>query len=743
MRFLSFLLAISLFSGAAAGFAAETGSSPGRFFVSLKGNDAWSGQLPEPNRAGSDGPFATLDRARESIRALKASGSLPKGGATVSIRGGAYPLSATFRLTAEDSGTKTAPVVWRAFGNENVQLVGGKEITGFSPVTDPVTAKRLDPSAKEKALRTDLRAQGIVDYGQITGRGGPGMELFFRDRRMTLARWPNEGWARIADVPQTGELVYKGELPHMRFGVPIGKHYGRFTYDDDRPARWSDVDEIFLHGYWCWDWYDEFLRVKSIDPATKEIFIREPHSQYGYCKEQRYYACNILEELDAPGEWYLDRKGGILYFWPPAPIGEGKAFVSLLNDPLVSLENAENITIRGINLEFSRGSAVVVKGGSRNRIAGCTIRNLGGTAAVIEGGTENGITGCDIYDVASGGITLSGGDRKTLTPGGNYAVNNHIHHYSAWIRTYQSAITVHGVSNRVAHNLIHDAPHSGVLLGGNENIVEYNELHTLAQQTGDVGAFYMGRDWTQRGNIIRYNYFHDLLGPGLHGVMAVYLDDWSSGTTIFGNIFRKAGRAAFIGGGRDNTVENNIFVECAPSVHVDARGIGWAKYYFDKSMDIYVNTLFDRMDDMKFRNPPFSEKYPELLKLYDDDPALPKGNRIIRNISTGGLWLNLSDGIDMNMVTVRDNFVADGDVLSGLNKGTQKYETSRSDDPIAVIEFASRGNVIGKDPGFVNLAGGDFRLKKDSPVWKLGFKPIPVDKIGLYKDEYRKTAEKK
>lgn len=151
----------------------------------------------------------------------------------------------------------------------------------------------------------------------------------------------------------------------------------------------------------------------------------------------------------------------------------------------------------------------MVKGGSGNSIAGCIIRNLGGTALVIEGGANNGITGCDIYDVASGGVSISGGDRKTLTPGGNYAVNNHIHHYSAWIRTYQSAITVGGVGNRVAHNLIHDAPHSGILLGGNENIVEYNELHTLAQQTGDVGAFYMGRDWTQRGNIIRYNYFHD------------------------------------------------------------------------------------------------------------------------------------------------------------------------------------------------------------------------------------------
>ncbi len=742
MRSLTLLLAISFLIGIHPVFAAQKGSAPGRFYVSLRGNDAWSGRLPEPNRSGSDGPFATLERARAAVRALKTGEARPKGGATVFIRGGAYPLSATFTLTAEDSGTKSAPVVWRAFNGEKVQLAGGKEITGFSPVTEPSAVKRLDPSAKDHVLRADLRAQGMTDYGRITRRGGPGMELFFQDRRMTLARWPNEGWAVIADVPQTGELVYKGELPHMRFGLPVGKHYGRIAYNGDRPARWSDVDEIFLHGYWCWDWYDEFLGVKSIDTVKKEIFIREPHSQYGYCKEQRYYACNILEELDTPGEWYLDRKGGILYFWPPAPIDKGRAFVSLLDAPLISLENAAFITIRDINLEFSRGSAAVVTGGQSNRIAGCTIRNLGGTAVVIEGGKNNGITGCDIYDVASGGVTLSGGDRKTLTPAGNYAVNNHIHHYSAWTRTYQSAISVNGVGNRVANNLIHDAPHSGIMLGGNEHIIEYNELHTLAQQTGDVGAFYMGRDWTQRGNIIRYNYFHDLLGPGREGVMAVYLDDWTSGTTIFGNIFRKSGRSAFIGGGRDNTVENNIFVDCDPAVHVDARGLGWAKYYFDKSMDIYVNTLFDRMDAMDYRNPPYSAKYPELLKLYGDDPAIPKGNRIIRNICSGGLLMNLSDGMDMDIVTVRDNLFAGRDVYHCLDKASNTYVTLKTSDPRAISEFILRGNAVVKDPGFMDADRGDYRLRKDSPAWKLGFKPIPVEKIGLYRDEFRRTGAK-
>jgi hypothetical protein len=297
---------------------------------------------------------------------------------------------------------------------------------------------------------------------------------------------------------------------------------------------------------------------------------------------------------------------------------------------------------------------------------------------------------------------------------------------------------VNGVGNRIAHNLIHSAPHSGIMLGGNEHVIEYNELHTLAQQTGDVGAFYMGRDWTQRGNIIRYNYFHDLLGPGLEGVMAVYLDDWTSGTTIFGNVFYKAGRAALIGGGRDNLVENNVFVECAPSTHIDARGLGWARYYFDKSMDIYVNTLFDRMDDMKFREPPYSTRYPELLTLYGDDPAVPKHNRIVRNVSYGGRWMDLYDGIDLSLVTIKNNVIADPDLIRQLDRRTNQYVLLSMTDSTAAGEFRNAGNIlVNGDPGFVDVKNRNFRLRKDSPAWKLGFKPIPFEKIGLVADEFR------
>jgi hypothetical protein len=278
--------------------------------------------------------------------------------------------------------------------------------------------------------------------------------------------------------------------------------------------------------------------------------------------------------------------------------------------------------------------------------------------------------------------------------------NNHIHHFGRWKRTYTPAVAITGVGNRIRHNLFHDGPHNAVQLSGNEHIIEFNEFHHLCLETDDVGAFYMGRDWTQRGNIVRYNYFHHLgkQGGGV-GVMAVYLDDWASGTTVVGNVCYKAGRAVLIGGGRDNTVENNVFVDCTPSVHVDSRGLGWAKSYFDGS----DNTLVDRLHAVDYRHPPWSSRYPQLLKLYDDEPALAKGNIIARNISVGGRWIDLLDGLTDKVVTFQDNLV----------------------------------NI---DPHFVDQKQGNFRLMDDSPAFQLGFKPIPIDKIGLYPSDQRASS---
>ncbi|MEP7258477.1 MAG: right-handed parallel beta-helix repeat-containing protein [Flavitalea sp.] len=681
------------------------------FYVSATGNDNWSGKSSDPDNTNNDGPFRTFEKAKSVIEELTAT-EKKHIDISVLIRGGIYTLAHTLILSS--SPNSQAQVTWKNYLNEKVQLVGGQSINGFKEVTDSATLKRINTLYQKNIYQANLKASGISAYGTIGNRSRPGLELFFKSKKMTLARWPNEGWTKIADVPQTGQLVNPGELPHMRFGLPVGRHYGRFTYEGNRPNNWASKSDIYLHGYWTWDWYDEFLQVKSIDTVTKEIFIKEPHSHYGYCKEQRYYALNILEELDQPGEWYLDHDKGQLFFWPPSKLEAENVFISLLEEPLIQLDSAENIHIEGITFSYSRGHGLVMAGGKNNLVAGCVFNNLGDIAVKIEGGKNNGIASCDIYDVAAGGIVLSGGNRKTLEPAGNFAVNNHIHDIGQWMRTHQSAVTISGVGNYIAHNLIHNGPNSGIALTGNEHLIEYNDLHDMALETGDVGAFYMGRDWTERGNIIRYNYFHDLTGPNQHDVNAVYLDDWTSGTTVTGNIFYNCARGIMIGGGRDNMVDNNIFIGCSPAVHVDSRGLGWAKYYFDGS----DNTLFNRMDSMDYKHPPYSEKYPILLSLYNDQPAVAKNNTLTRNIAFQGRWIDMLDGLDLSTIKVENNIVA------AANK-----------------DYKNEKDKIEKNnPGIYDYKQEDFRIK--AKALKMGFKPLPFSSIGLQKDNYRENPIK-
>jgi hypothetical protein len=665
-------------------------------FVAMNGRDAWSGTLASPNDAKTDGPFATLGRARDAIRKLRADKTAGAHG--VQVRGGNYELGETLALTAQDSGTVESPVVWRNYAEEQVTLSGGRRLSGLQPVTDKSVLERLPEVARDKVKQVELKSAGVSDFGQVA-IDGQRLELFLAGRPMQLARWPNADFVRMAEVIGPPFTI------HGLSGVKEGK----FTTEEDRLARWTQEPELWMSGYWFWDWSDARQRVKSIDAKSRTIELELPHHHYGYRKGQRYFVLNALSELDVPGEWYLDRQQGMLYFWPPSPSEQQPGADAASNDSLmptvtvlptlISLQDAAWITVRGMILENARAAAVTVNGGEGVRVGGCVLRNTGTWGVTVIGGKNHGVIGCEISETGEGGILLSGGDRTSLTPAGHFAENNHIHHYARLVRTYQPAIGLQGVGQRAAHNHIHDAPHVAILLSGNEHLIEFNDIHHVCNETGDVGAFYMGRDWSMRGNLLRHNYFHHLSGPGLHGAMAVYLDDAASGTTIFGNIFYQAGRAAFVGGGRDNIIDNNIFVECKPSVHVDSRGLGWMSETAAPG-----GFMHKQLAAVPYQQPPWSTKYPQLVKILDENPAAPQGNKVLRNISVNSVWLAL-DG--------------------GAKAGT-------------LLE----NNLVDQDPGFKDAAKLDFRLQENSPAFALGFKSIPVERIGLVSDEWRASLPK-
>ena len=289
-------------------------------FVATDGNNGWNGRAAAPNAAASEGPFASLERARNEARKIHA--SHPAERVTISIRGGRYELSEPFTLGAEDSGKPEHPVVYRAFPGERVILTGARQIREFSAVTNAQVLARLPAEARHHVVVADLKQMGLTNYGKAVAPGER-PELFFHDQPMTLARWPNEGFVRVERV--------LGDRPFSSHGIK-GNHDGHFAYEGQEPERWRDEPEVWLHGYWFWDWSDSFQRVASIDPAKREIILAPPQHGYGYRAGQRYYALNLLSELDAPGEWYLDREQGCLYFWPPGALEDDPPTLSVLGE---------------------------------------------------------------------------------------------------------------------------------------------------------------------------------------------------------------------------------------------------------------------------------------------------------------------------------------------------------------------------------------------------------------------------
>ncbi len=675
------LLSLAAVLVSAACFAQTPGA---RFYIAPNGDDTASGANPAADTAPQDGPLATLDGARAAVRRLIETKGLPQGGVEVLLRGGAYPIEAAVRFEAADAGRADAPVVYRAVPGETVILSGGRTVGGFAPVSDPGALARLAPNAAPHVLQADLRAAGITEFG--TASDGT-LQVYFRGQAMTLSRWPDEGFVKIAG------LVEKDG--HKIHGIP-GSKTGKFTYAEDRPAAWAGEKDAWLHGYWFWDWSDQRQKIAAILPDAKTIELTPPHHTYGYRVGQWYYAFNLLCELDRPGEWFVDRDKALLFFWPPETPGEGDVMVSKA-DAAAVFADASHVTLRGLVFEGFRGAVVSVSGGEGVRVSGCTFRNGSGGAVSVQGGAGHTVAGCDIHGMGHNGIRLSGGDRTTLTPAGHTAENNHIWDYGRWSRMYQTAVSIDGVGNRVLRNRIHDAPHMAVGFGGNDHLIEGNEIYRVCLESNDAGAIYAGRNWTMRGNVIRGNYLHDIQGFENKGCVGVYLDDMFASADIVGNLFVRVTAAAFIGGGRDCAIEDNVFVDCVPAVHVDARALGWAHYHADE----WIAEAREKgtISGIAYTKPPYSGRYPELPRILDEDPKAPRGIRIARNICSGGKWDRIEEK-----------------ALPGI-----------------VFE----NNLLEGDPGFVDAANGDYRLRQDSPALALGITPFDPGKVGLHPSEDR------
>jgi parallel beta-helix repeat protein len=249
----------------------------------------------------------------------------------------------------------------------------------------------------------------------------------------------------------------------------------------------------------------------------------------------------------------------------------------------------------------------------------------------------------------------------------------------------------------VAQNLIHHCPTGAVAYGGNEQLLELNEIHNVCLIYGDVGVFYTGRDWSSRGNVVRWNYIHRITNNEGHGSQAIYLDDCDSGDLVVGNIvYGGVGRGVLLGGGRDNTIRGNMFFHLPKGIHVDARGPRGITLDKPGSWNLKA-----KCEAVGYHSPLWRQRYPKLATVLDEQPLLPLGNVMRHNIfvSCATPW--------------------------ALNKEVKHEWLTREGN----IELqASDFSFLPDDPN-----AGSLDLSKLPEIWEKvpGFEPIPYERIGI------------
>ncbi len=687
-------------------------------------------------------PFRTIERARDALRILRKEPSRTVESAMVRLRGGRYELDHTLEFGSDDGGN----AVYAAFEQEAVRISGGRVIPAgaFHPVKDSAVLARLPREARRSVMEADLRALGINDYGRHRqfGHGLPvvpaPLELFWNDTALTLARYPNTGAILMGEVVDTGSVPRTGDNRNLG---------GTFRYTDPRHARWASAKDVWLQGFFHYGFADDKIHVARIDTVRREIKLASPH-MYGLASGENfneYVALNLLEELDSPGEWYVDRPTGKLYLWPPADLRRGTLVASILEQPLIAVENASHLTFRGLAVECGRAIGIYMEGGSHNRIQDCIVRNVGtvgimlGQGArqtvpgiVVDGyegipvsrevgsfsaqyyrntvwdrkaGSDHAIERCEVYGAGSGGIILGGGSKKTLTAGGNVVTDSHIHDFDRRNKAGAAGISVDGCGNKVLHNEIFNGDLQAIMVRGNDHLFEMNLIHHVARNSNDASAWYLGRDPSDQGNIVRRNFFHDVGRPDRKWTMGVYCDDATCGVLIEGNVFYKVASygTVYSNGGQDITVRNNIFIEgYGPAYQLKSMwydfGMQEIPYFFGEK-GIYTERLLRAVD---IRKAPYAERYP-LLKDWLD--LMPDGKTFVgmrprRNV------------VDRNVIVKYD-------------------ETFRLVAKYAQTEFGDN-YITWDDPGFVDAKKMDFRLKENSAVYRElpGFEKIPFDEIG-------------
>lgn len=662
------------------------GLEPVVFYVALNGNDAWSGKQAAPNSAKTDGPFATLQKARDAIRKLKREqGGTLKQPVNVLLRGGTYFLSEPVVFTPEDSGTAKFPITYEAYPDEKPVISGGQKVTGWKQ--------------EGNIWKATLPALEKGSWDFLTLRVGNEWAI--------RSRYPN---FEPKNPYKGGWLFAKNTSPSKT----------EVVVDPAKFPSWSDWSGAEINIFTQTGLWNAIIPISRVDKNKHTLFI---NSQEEILPGARFFITNIQETLNSYNEWFFNKKKNeILYYNSQDNLNNLNIIIprlSLVIELKGQLDKSEfvnNINFRNLIISDTnspdRGyawrlhAAVWLTAARGCTIENCTFTRLAGYALLMnEGCQENKILSNEMTDLGQGGVLIASFNNKLLEQqhlaSDNFIANNNIHTCGLLYKNVGGIDILKGSNNRVAFNRIMKMPKWGVCIAYNShsNVIEYNEIIDTNQETKDTGAIYIYRHKEiESGNILRYNFIRNSNGLGTtadgrilspHYSWGIYLDNYSSNTKIYGNIIVDTVRGGvFIHGGRDNVVENNILVN----------GL---------EHQIYILPIGDFMKGNKFRRN---------LIVFDN----PKADIWY---SYAQIWWRRAAPL---MTECNFNLYWHTGGLDLTKEGviTQEINLARWQE----LGY-DRNSIIG-NPLFVASEKGDFRLRAESPAFKLGFEPIPIERIG-------------
>lgn len=707
-----------------------------KIFVSAVGDDSGDGSEEEPLR--------TLEKAIDVANEMREdSDKLIE----ILLREGTYSVTNTIKIINSQKDDTLLKI--SAYQDEKVTINAGVDISlsAMSIADSDFTNAIIDKPNAGSVLQYNLKDAQIEDLGEISLRGHlisdekeAQAELSLNGEVQKLAGWPNGEYTGLIKPTDSNEYGKR-----TKSGIANGCS---FQVNYDRPSQWSKPEQAWLSGTIGPNYEFDYYPVSRFDSEEKRVYLSRGALEK-YYTDPYYRFENVPEELDEPGEYYIDRQSGMLYFYPPEDAPKDSVLTITMSTPTLDvsgkapnsmfrIENSKNIVFENLIFKGGRGSAITGKNNSNIQFINCEINSFGENGIRFDASTDIKISDCKIHDVGQDGILfVSCGNYKTLSPSNIVVSNNDIYNFARLERSYKTGIDFgyRCVGATAANNHIHNGPHAGMIFYGVNNDIYGNEFDNLVTEFSDMDALYCNNSnypW-ERGNKIHNNYFHDIGKSSMNGrhqinVRAIRTDNRGCGLNIYENLFYNIGDGgngngnngigAITAEGTRNRIFNNLFVDCNEAyfntlqykeIETADDGTLYPDTIINSSGVEVANTIngakvADLKKQMENYLPVYGKQFPELYKYFYEHPNMSKTNEFKNNMI-------------INIVIP----------LSNIN-GTQNEEGFRGSQ---MLTAASGNYVSTSDPGFVSYDNGNLELSSSATSLVEGLPNFEMSSFGI------------